>query len=75
VSKGSKQRPTDKNKFDENWERIFGKAKEERLREPIRHKYTESDKPSKWGYAYFKEGSLQPLEYSVQYNAPTEDYR
>jgi hypothetical protein len=23
--KGSKQRPTDKNKFDENFDRIFGK--------------------------------------------------
>jgi len=27
--KGSKQRPTDKAKFDENFERIFGKAKNE----------------------------------------------
>jgi len=26
--KGSKQRPTDKKKFDENYERIFGKKKE-----------------------------------------------
>ena len=25
MSKGSKQRPTDKQKFDENYERIFGK--------------------------------------------------
>lgn len=23
--KGSKQRPTDKKKFDDNWDRIFGK--------------------------------------------------
>jgi hypothetical protein len=25
--KGSKQRPTDKQKFDEGWDRIFGKKK------------------------------------------------
>jgi hypothetical protein len=25
--KGSKQRPTDKGKFDDNYERIFGKKK------------------------------------------------
>jgi|FreactTroBogLake_1042271.scaffolds.fasta_scaffold00949_5 hypothetical protein len=25
--KGSKQRPTDKAKFDEGWDRIFGKKK------------------------------------------------
>lgn len=24
MSKGSKQRPTDKSKYDVNWERIFG---------------------------------------------------
>jgi len=24
MSKGSKQRPTDSNKYDTNWERIFG---------------------------------------------------
>lgn len=27
MSKGSKQRPTDKNKYDEGWDRIFGKSK------------------------------------------------
>lgn len=27
--KGSKQRPTDKKKFDENYERIFGKKKKD----------------------------------------------
>ena len=27
MSKGSKQRPTDKKKFNENYERIFGKKK------------------------------------------------
>lgn len=28
--KGSKQRPTDKKKFDDNFDRIFGKKKEEK---------------------------------------------
>lgn len=27
--KGSKQRPTDKKKYDDNWEIIFGKKKKE----------------------------------------------
>ena len=27
--KGSKQRPTDKKKFDENYDKIFGKKKDE----------------------------------------------
>jgi len=27
MSKGSQQRPTDKKKFDENYDRIFGKKK------------------------------------------------
>jgi hypothetical protein len=27
--KGSKQRPTDKKKFDDNYDRIFGKKKDE----------------------------------------------
>lgn len=29
--KGSKPRPVDKKKFDENWDRIFGKKKEDPL--------------------------------------------
>ena len=28
AGKGSKQRPTDKQRFDENFDRIFGKKKE-----------------------------------------------
>lgn len=27
MSKGSKQRPTDKKKFDEGWDKAFGKKK------------------------------------------------
>jgi hypothetical protein len=29
MNKGSRQRPTDRKKFDEGWERIFGKKKKE----------------------------------------------
>lgn len=29
MSKGSKQRPTDKKRFDEGWDRIFGNKKKE----------------------------------------------
>lgn len=29
AGKGSKQRPTDKKKFEENWEKIFGKPQKE----------------------------------------------
>lgn len=37
--KGSKQRPTDKEKFNEGWDRIFGKSREK----PNDHK---EDKPN-----------------------------
>jgi hypothetical protein len=29
MSKGSRQRPTDRKKFDDGWDRIFGKKKKE----------------------------------------------
>jgi len=29
MSKGSNQRPTDKKKFDDGWDRIFGRQKQE----------------------------------------------
>ena len=51
------------------------KDKEERFRELIRHQYTESDRPSSWHSAYFKERSLWYPEYSIQYKSPTEDHR
>lgn len=31
--KGSERRPEDKKKFDENWEKIFGKPKKEDLKD------------------------------------------
>ena len=30
MSKGDKQRPTDQKKFDDGWDRIFGKKKEDK---------------------------------------------
>lgn len=30
AGKGSRPRPVDKKKFDENWDRIFGKKKDEK---------------------------------------------
>jgi hypothetical protein len=30
MSKGSSARPTDKSKFDKNWDRIFGKPKDKK---------------------------------------------
>ena len=75
AGKGSKQRPTDKNKFDDNWERIFGKkSKEERLRESERKQYIESYNFVEWGNTYFQEGCVRYAEYSVQYHAPPENH-
>ena len=75
VSKGSKQRPTDKTKFDQNWENIFGtKSKEKRLRESIGVQHTESNFSFEWKATNFQEGSMQYAEYSVQYHAPTENH-
>lgn len=34
AGKGSKQRPTDKEKFDKNYDRIFGKKKKKILDKP-----------------------------------------
>lgn len=31
--KGSKQRPTDKKKYDDNYDKIFGKKKEEKKKQ------------------------------------------
>jgi hypothetical protein len=39
MGKGSKQRPTDKDKFDNNYDRIFGKKKKEQ--DELREKATE----------------------------------
>jgi len=73
VSKGSKQRPTDKSKFDTNWERIFGKSKEERLRESNLDEHRESDLSSEQGSADLQERSVCDAEYSIQHNAASEN--
>lgn len=36
AGKGSKQRPTDKQKFKENFDRIFGKKKKDESKETFR---------------------------------------
>ena len=75
AGKGSKQRPTDKNKFDDNWERIFGKkSKETRPREPERKQHIESYNFVEWGNTYFQEGCVRYAEYSIQYYAPPENH-
>ena len=76
AGKGSKMRPTNKTKFDDNWERIFGKkSKEERSREPERKQYIESYRLVDWKPTYFQEGCVRYAEYSIQYYAPTENHR
>ncbi len=75
MSKGSKQRPTDKSKFDTNWEKIFGKSKEERLREFDSDQHRESDLSSEQGSANLEERSVCDAEYSIQHNATSENHR
>ena len=74
MSKGSKQRPTNTRKFYENWEKIFGtEDQKERLREPERLEYRESDFSVESQATYFQEGGMQYAEYSIQYHPPSED--
>jgi len=73
VSKGSRSRVENTTTFYENWEKIFGtQSKEERLREPDRLEYRESDFSTKSQATYFQEGSMQYAEYHIQYHAPSE---
>ena len=71
--KGSKQRPTDKKKFDTNWENIFGTNKKEKLREPIGCEHPESDKSVEREYTDLEERGLCDAEHSIQHNASSED--
>ena len=73
MSKGSKQRPTDKTKFDTNWEKIFGKSKKERLRESDSDEHRESDLSSEQGSADLEERSLFDAEHSIQHSATSEN--
>ncbi len=73
MSKGSKQRPTDKSKFDTNWERIFGKSKKERLRESNLDEHRESDLSSEQGSADLQERSVCDAEHIIQHNAASEN--
>lgn len=74
MSKGSRSRVENTTTFYENWEKIFGtQSKEERLREPNRLEYRESDFSTERQATYFQEGSMQYAEYSIQYHPPSED--
>ena len=74
MSKGSRSRVENTTTFYENWEKIFGtQSKEERLREPDRLEYRESDFSTERQATYFQEGSMQYAEYRIQYHAPSED--
>jgi len=73
VSKGSKQRPTDKTKFDTNWEKIFGKSKKERLRESDSDEHRESDLSSEQGSTDLEERSLFDAKHSIQHSATSEN--
>ena len=53
-----------------------GKSKEEGLRKPIINEHTESNWTTfaeGWGSSDFEERSLRDIEYSVQYDASSED--
>jgi len=74
VSKGSRSRVENTRTFYENWEKIFGtQSKEERLREPERLEYRESDFSVESQATYFQEGGMQYAEYIIQYHPPSED--
>ena len=74
MSKGSRSRVENTATFYENWEKIFGtQSKEERLREPERLEYRESDFSVESQATYFQEGGMQYAEYSIQYHPPSED--
>ena len=46
MSKGSKPRPTDKDKFSSNYDKIFGKAK----KRPIIRESDDDDTEHPWGW-------------------------
>lgn len=74
MSKGSRSRVENTRTFYENWEKIFGtQSKEERLREPERLEYRESDFSVESQATYFQEGGMQYAEYSIQYHPPPEN--
>lgn len=74
MSKGSRSRVENTRTFYENWEKIFGtQSKEERLREPERLEYRESDFSVESQATYFQEGGMQYAEHSIQYRPPPEN--
>ena len=78
ASKGSRYRKVKWQEFGNDHDKIFGaqdyeSSKEERLREPERDQYIESYKSIECGTTDFQEGRLRYAEYSIQYNATTEN--
>lgn len=77
AGKGSRQRPTDRSKFESNWDKIFGskngESKEEGLRESYGLEYQESDNPLEGGLPNYEEGSLRDAEHLVQHDSPKQD--
>ena len=52
--KGSKQRPTDRDKYNENYDRIFGKKEEDELKESYKQSL-ENKKEREENEKYLKE--------------------
>lgn len=77
AGKGSRRRRAEieRKVFEDNWDRIYGKAKKERTRELIRHQYSESDKLAERQNSHFQEGCLRYAEHSIQYSPPPENHR
>jgi hypothetical protein len=64
--KGSKVRPTDKNKYDDNYDRIFGKKKGSEVSNPKKQKFT---------FKHWKSGDIIEIvgEEIPRYNHPSSD--
>ena len=74
AGKGSRQRPTDRKKFEDNWERIFGKAsKETGSRESERNEHSESYRTTECETADLEESSLRDAEHSIQHSETSKN--
>jgi len=52
---------------------LDGKSKEAGLRTAYSYEYRESDNPLEWGLSDYEERRVRNLEYSLQYNTPSEN--
>ena len=77
TGKGDTYRKVKWREFGTNYDRIFGsinaEIEEERVREPQRVEYSQSDRTTERKAANFKEGSMRYAEYRIQYHPPTTD--